>query len=331
MLRAVVLTGALLACLGGPSAHADPMLADFDYPYPVKRYEFTSQRQPLSMAYMDVAPTGEANGKAVVLLHGKNFCGATWEGQIAPLAAAGYRVVVPDQVGFCKSSKPAAYQMSLHQLAANTRALLKSIGVEKPIIVGHSMGGMLAMRYALSFPTDLSALMLVNPLGLEDWSAKGVPARSVDELFEGEKKTDAAKIKAYQLKTYYDGQWKPEYDRWVEMLASMYAGEGGNSVAWSQALASDMIFSQPVVHELSRITVPTVLFIGEKDNTAIGKDRAPPDVAKGLGNTPKLAPAAAEAIPGAKLVTFLELGHSPQVQDRMRFNAALIEALGRVP
>ena len=145
------------------SAHADPMLADFDYPYPVKHYEFTSQRQPLSMAYMDVAPTGEANGKAVVLLHGKNFCGATWEGQIAPLAAAGYRVVVPDQIGFCKSSKPAAYQMSLHQLAANTRALLKSIGVEKPIIIGHSMGGMLAMRYALSFPTDLSALMLVNP------------------------------------------------------------------------------------------------------------------------------------------------------------------------
>ncbi len=216
MLRAVVLTGALLACFGAPGAQADPMLADFGYPYPVKHYEFTSQRQPLSMAYMDVAPTGEANGKAVVLLHGKNFCGATWEGQIAPLAAAGYRVVVPDQVGFCKSSKPAAYQMSLHQLAANTRALLKSIGVEKPIIIGHSMGGMLAMRYALSFPTDLSALMLVNPIGLEDWSAKGVPARTVDELFEGEKKTDAAKIKAYQLKTYYDGQWKPEYDRWVE-------------------------------------------------------------------------------------------------------------------
>jgi pimeloyl-ACP methyl ester carboxylesterase len=153
----------------------------------------------------------------------------------------------------------------------------------------------------------------------------------VDELFVGEKKTDAAKIKAYQLKTYYDGQWKPEYDRWVDMLASMYQGEGLDSVAWSQALASDMIFTQPVVHELSRIRVPTILFIGEKDNTAIGKDRAPPEVAKGLGNYPKLAPQVAEMIPGAKLVTFPELGHSPQVQDSMRFNAALMEALGSVP
>jgi pimeloyl-ACP methyl ester carboxylesterase len=331
MLRTVVLAGVIMACFGSFHAHADPMLADFDYPFPVKRYEFTSQRQPLSMAYMDVAPTGEANGKTVVLLHGKNFCGATWEGQIASLAAAGYRVVVPDQIGFCKSSKPAGYQMSLHQLAANTKELLKSIGVEKPIVVGHSMGGMLAMRYALSFPADLAALMLVNPIGLEDWSAKGVPPRTVDQLFEGEKKTDAAKIKAYQLKTYYDGQWKPEYDRWVDMLASMYQGEGLESVAWSQALASDMIFTQPVVHELSRITMPTILFIGEKDNTAIGKDRAPPDVAKGLGNYTKLAPEVAGMIPGAKLVTFPELGHSPQVQDSMRFNAALIEALGRVP
>jgi pimeloyl-ACP methyl ester carboxylesterase len=331
MWRIPILLGVLLGYLCGAEASADPMLKDFEYPYPVKRYEFTSQRQPLSMAYMDVAPTAEANGKTVVLLHGKNFCGATWEGQIAPLAAAGYRVVVPDQIGFCKSSKPAAYQMSLHQLAANTRALLTSIGVEKPIIVGHSMGGMLAMRYALSFPTDLSALLLVNPLGLEDWSAKSVSARTVDELFQGELKTDAAKIKGYQLKTYYDGQWKPEYDRWVDMLASMYQGEGKESVAWSQALASDMIFSQPVVHELHRIAVPTVLFIGEKDNTAIGKDRAPPEAAKGLGNYRRLGREAADAIPGAKLITFPELGHSPQVQDRMHFNAALMDALGKLP
>lgn len=328
MRRSLALLSLFSVCLGGAAAQADPMLKDFEYAHPVKRYEFTSQRQPLSMAYMDVAPTAEANGKTVVLLHGKNFCGATWEGQIAPLAAAGYRVVVPDQIGFCKSSKPAAYQMSLHQLATNTRALLTSIGVEKPILVGHSMGGMLAMRYALSFPSDLSALILVNPIGLEDWSAKGVPARTVDELFAGELKTDAAKIKAYQLRTYYHGQWKPEYDRWVDMLASMYQGEGKETVAWSQALASDMIFSQPVVHELGRIAVPTVLLIGETDNTAIGKDRAPPDVAKGLGNYRKLARETADAIPGAKLITFPELGHSPQVQDRMRFNTALTEVLG---
>jgi pimeloyl-ACP methyl ester carboxylesterase len=312
--------------LGSHPATADPMLADFEYPHPVKHYEFTSQGQKLAMAYMDVAAE-KANGKTIVLLHGKNFCGATWEGTTPVLTGAGYRVIVPDQIGFCKSSKPAAYQFSLHQLAANTRALLKSLVVEKPIVMGHSMGGILSMRYALSFPDDISALVLVNPIGLEDWSAKGVPARTVDELFEAEKKTDAAKIKAYQLKTYYDGQWKPEYDRWVDMLASMYAGEGGEVVAWNQALTSDMVFTQPVVHEIARIKTPTVLLIGEKDTTAIGKDRAPPELAKKLGNYPLLARDVAGRIEGAKLVVFPELGHSPQVQDPAQFNAALLKAL----
>ena len=63
------------------------------------------------MAYMDVKPA-RPNGRTAVLLHGKNFCGATWQGTIAALTDAGYRVIAPDQIGFCKSSKPAQYQFS---------------------------------------------------------------------------------------------------------------------------------------------------------------------------------------------------------------------------
>ena len=108
------------ACWASGSAMADPLLADFPYPYPVQTYAFRSQGQPLSMAYMDVHPA-QPNGKTIVLLHGKNFCGATWEDTIRPLRDAGYRLVVPDQIGFCRSTKPQAYQFSLHQLAP-TRA-----------------------------------------------------------------------------------------------------------------------------------------------------------------------------------------------------------------
>lgn len=307
-----------------PSAAADPLLGDFTYPYAVKSYAFQAQGQNLSMAYMDVPPVGAANGQTVVLLHGKNFCGATWEATIKPLAEAGYRVIAPDQIGFCKSSKPRAYQYSLHQLAASTRNLLMSIGVEKPIIVGHSMGGMLAMRYAVSFPDGLAGLVLVNPIGLEDWRAKGVPERTVDELYAGEKKTTRDRIKTYQLNTYYGGVWKPDYDRWVDMLFSMYQGEGGDIVAWSQALTSGMVFSDPVIHDLALIKAPTFLLIGEKDTTAIGKDRAPPELAKQLGNYPVIAREAASRIKGATLLTFPELGHSPQVQDTARFNETLL-------
>lgn len=311
-------------------ASADGMLSDFTYPHPVKEHAFTSQGQKLVMAYMDVAPTSAANGRTAVLFHGKNFCGATWESVIAPLADAGYRVLVPDQIGFCKSTKPETYQMSFHQLAANTRALLESQDVSSPILIGHSMGGMLATRYALSFPDGIAALVLVNPIGLEDWSAKGVPPRTIDQLLEGERKTTAESIKAYQQKVYFGGDWRPEYDRWVGMLASTYQGEDSELAMLSQARASEMIFSQPIVHEFPRLAASTVLMIGERDTTAIGRDRAPPEVAATLGNYPALARKAEQRIPAARLIAFPDLGHSPHVEAPARFNAALLDALAEV-
>jgi pimeloyl-ACP methyl ester carboxylesterase len=111
------------------------------------------------------------------------------------------------------------------------------------------------------------------------------------------------------------------------MQSGMYEGPGKQAVAWSQALASDMVFNQPVVYELKNLQVPTTLFIGQKDRTAIGRDLAPPAVKATLGNYPVLGKAAAAAIPGATLIEFAELGHSPQVQDPKQFNSALLKAL----
>jgi pimeloyl-ACP methyl ester carboxylesterase len=64
-----------------------------------------------------------------------------------------------------------------------------------------------------------------------------------------------------------------------------------------------------------------------KDTTALGKDRAPPEAAKTLGNYAALAPAVAARIKGSTLIAFDDLGHSPQVEDRDRFNAALLKGL----
>ncbi|MFC5067397.1 alpha/beta fold hydrolase [Flaviflagellibacter deserti] len=306
-----------------------PELQGFDYPFPVQTFGVTSQRQSLQMAFMDVAPTGTANGQTVVLLHGKNFCGATWGATIKVLSEAGYRVIAPDQVGFCKSSKPAAYQFSFQQLARNTKDLLASRGIEKAIVIGHSMGGMLAARFAIEYPQAVERLMLVNPLGLEDWQAEGVPYAAVDAGYQNELKTSFETIKNYQLKFYYDGVWKPEYDRWVEMLAAMYAGPGKEAVAWNQALTSDMVFTQPVVHEFKRIKAPTTLFIGQTDKTAPGANRASPEVAARLGDYPELGRRTAKAIPNAKLVEFPGLGHSPQVEAPEVFHKALLEALSQ--
>jgi pimeloyl-ACP methyl ester carboxylesterase len=198
----------------------------------VSHFRFTSQGFALDMAFMDVKPA-QPNGRAVVLLHGKNFCAATWQSTITTLSQAGYRVVAPDQIGFCKSTKPARYQYSFQQLAGNTHALLASLGIGKATVIGHSTGGMLAIRYGLMFSSDVDLLVLVDPIGLEDWKAKGVPWQSLDAWYQQELHTTADRIRDYERSTYYAGTWQPAYERWVQMLAGLYRGPGRAIVAWN--------------------------------------------------------------------------------------------------
>jgi len=111
------------------------------------------------------------------------------------------------------------------------------------------------------------------------------------------------------------------------MLAGMYRGPGKALVAWNSALLYDMIFTQPVVYELGQLNMPVLLMIGDKDNTAIGKDFAPPEVRAQLGHYEQLGKLSARAIPHATLVEFAQLGHAPQIQDPYAFHQALLAGL----
>lgn len=315
------------ALAASPAAAETPgaNLENFDYPYPVRWFDAESQGGAVRMAYLDIAPTAAANGRTIVLLHGKNFCAATWGETARALAATGYRVIVPDQIGFCKSSKPTGYQYSFHSLAELTRGLLDRAGAGPVTLVGHSTGGMLAVRFALLHPERVSQLVLVNPLGLNDTLAEGVPYADLGTLRAEEAKTDARSIKTYQLRNYYHGEWRPPYDRWVAMLAGQYASPEGDIVREAQARLSDMIQTQPVAAELPRLTVPTALIIGQRDLTAFRGGTAP-DPAK-VRTVPQAAEEAVKRIPGARLVRLDGLGHSPQVEDPARFQRALAEVL----
>jgi pimeloyl-ACP methyl ester carboxylesterase len=304
-------------------------LEGFSYPFPLAHLAFQSQGKDLEMGYMDVPAASNPNGQTAVLLHGKNFCAATWESTIRALSQSGYRVIAPDQIGFCTSSKPANFQYSFQQLAANTHALLEKLGVQKAVLIAHSTGGMLATRYSLMFPEAVSKLVLVNPIGLEDWKAKGVPYRTIDQWYARELKLSPESVKAYELKTYYVGRWRPEFDKWVEMLAGLNRGPGHEVVAWNSALIYDMIFTQPVFYEFPNLKVPTVLMIGDMDNTAIGGDAATPEVKAQLGHYDLLGKQVAGMIPNAALIEFPELGHAPQIEQPDRFHVELLKALAR--
>jgi pimeloyl-ACP methyl ester carboxylesterase len=309
-----------------PAGAFDAEATNYPYPYPVRFFELTSQRQPLRMAYLDVAPEGGGNGRVVLLLHGKNFGAFAWKDTIASLVRAGFRVVAPDQIGFGKSTKPERYQYSFAQLAANTRALLASLGVERTAVVGHSMGGMLAVRYALEHPAATDRLLLVNPIGLEDYAAL-VPPRTVDDWYAAELAQTPESIRDYQRKAYYDGAWSPAYEAYTVLAAGWTRHPDYPRVAWASALTYDMIMTQPVVRDLPRIRVPTTLVIGLRDRTALGRNLVAPEVAATMGDFTKLGRAAKRAIPGAALVELPGIGHVPQVEAFPKWETALLAFL----
>jgi pimeloyl-ACP methyl ester carboxylesterase len=300
----------------------DIELSNYQYPYAVSHLPLNIQEQDLKMAYMDVKPD-HYNGKNIVLLHGKNFNGAYWESTIEALTKEGFRVIVPDQIGFGKSSKPAHFHYTFQQLAINTKALLDSLNIRETAILGHSMGGMLATRFALMYPETTQKLILENPIGLEDWKLK-VPYKPVEWWYQNELKKNYEGIKKYQLESYYDNQWKPEYDQWVNLLAGWTLNSSYEIIAWNAALTYDMIFTQPVVYEFEHISSPTLLIIGTRDRTALGKPLVADKVRETMGLYGELGKITQKKIPVAQLVELPGIGHMPHIENFNGFVGPLI-------
>lgn len=300
----------------------DINLTNYEYPYPVKFIELSNQRQSLKMGYMDVIPENY-NKKNIVLFHGKNFNGAYWETTIKALTKEGFRVIIPDQIGFGKSTKPDNFQYTFQQLAANTKQLLDHLGIDKTTVLGHSMGGMLATRFALMYPETAEKLVLENPIGLEDWKLV-VPYKPVDWWYESELKQNYQAIKKYQMENYYDGKWNADFQKWAELSAGWTSAPDYSRVAWNSALLYDMIFTQPVVYEFKNIKNPTLLIIGTRDKTALGKNLVPDEVKKTMGNYAELGKKTQKAIPNSKLVEVPNTGHLPHIESFDQFIKPLI-------
>src|ERR1041385_1025351 len=113
---------------------------DVPYPYPTSYLPLTLYGQEVRIAFMDVAPVSTPNGHTVVLLHGNNFAGFYFGGMIDALRKEGFRVIVPDQIGYGRSSK-GIIPDNFFEMARNTRALLKRPTITKATLGGPHVGG----------------------------------------------------------------------------------------------------------------------------------------------------------------------------------------------
>lgn len=316
---------ATLALCGGAAAQTaarQPLgigLEGVDYPYPVHLFELTIEGQPLRMAYMDIAPTAAANGKTVLLLHGKSFSGDYWGPAIAKLASQGYRVIVPDQLGFGKSAKPdIRYHFDL--LARNTKMLLDGLGVTRAAIVGHSFGGMLAVYFARDYPQMTAVLALENPIGLEDYRS-AIPPQPIEALFNTEMAQTPSSYRAF-MAAFFVG-WPATAEHYVDIFSRVLLSPEYPRWARASALTYEMIFDEPIRHEYPLLKMPVLLIIGQDDRSVFFRRYAPAEATKSLGNWPALGRQAVRDLPDGKLVEIAGAGHIPHVEKPDAFEQAL--------
>ena len=107
-------------------------------------------------------------GEPIVLLHGFPTSSHVWK-KLVPLLPAGHRVVVLDLLGFGRSDRPGAHDITLGAHASRVVALLDELKIEQACIVGHDIGGGIAQILAVRHPARVSRLCLVDSVAFDDW------------------------------------------------------------------------------------------------------------------------------------------------------------------
>jgi pimeloyl-ACP methyl ester carboxylesterase len=259
-------------------------------------------------------------GPALLLIHGITGSSRTWAEVIPPLAER-YTVIAPDLLGHGESAKPRGdYSLGAH--ASGVRDLLIALGVDKATVVGHSLGGGVAMQFAYQFPERVDRLVLVSSGGLGEevhmlLRAATLPAAEyVLPLLCAEPLRNAGASVARLL-----GRAGLRPNRDLEEMARGFASLGDLEArqAFVHTVRAIMDISGQRVSARDRLylaaTVPTLLVWGERDRMI--------PVAHGR--------AAHEAMPGSRCIVYEDAGHFPHLDHPWRFASDLIEFVGATP
>jgi 4,5:9,10-diseco-3-hydroxy-5,9,17-trioxoandrosta-1(10),2-diene-4-oate hydrolase len=140
----------------------------------------------MRLHYHEAAPADQADGTPVVMLHGGGPGASAWSnfGRNLPVFAERFRTLMVDQPGFGRSAKPAVTGNYFTFAADALGGLLDELGIDRVHLVGNSLGGGTAMRFALRFPERVGRLVLMAPGGLGLNVFAPDPTEGVQRLME---------------------------------------------------------------------------------------------------------------------------------------------------
>ncbi|MFT4627638.1 MAG: pimeloyl-ACP methyl ester carboxylesterase [Myxococcota bacterium] len=314
MWRTALTTG-LLAVSGCFPRYGDlPALApeQLQTPLPLQHIEVDG----LDLAYIDSG----GDGPPVVLLHGLSSTLGFWEHQV-PHLARDHRLLALDLPGFGSSDRPdAPYTPPWY--ADVVAQWMEAVGVPSAVIVGHSMGGQIAITLALEHPDRVDALALAAPAGIESFQPGAARWMKTYWTEDRALHSSEAEIRANFTTAAFN-----RTDDGVERLIRERVQLGkhpafrGTSVAVSRCIAG--MLDHPTTERLPELDLPTLIVFGTDDRMI------PNSIF--TGGTPRsIGEQARAAIPGARLVLLQGAGHTVQHDDPAGFNAALDPFLAEV-
>lgn len=315
-LLAILFTSLAYAQSAPPSSapgHWGPMsisLEEFEYPYPVEYMNFSVYGEDVRIAYMDVAPTGPANGRAVILHHGGLYYGWYWSEQIRALSQEGYRVVVKDRLGWGKSSKP-IIPYSINLWASNTARLMDHLEIEQAALVGHSIGGQMVTRFAFLYPERITHLVTVNQVGLTD-RRSGRGFRPLTGEVDANPDMEAVYASLHRWGTENYSTWQPEFLEHMRIRYGQRLSGDWPRMAQVSQLTNHMRAMDTVVNDWPHIQTKTLIMGGEEDYPTFAEE----------------ARRAAAIFPNAEVYLIPGVGHNPHEEVPARVSAELIRFLG---
>jgi len=310
-----LVTGAFAQSAPPPTAPTDwgPIsinMEEIEYPFPVEFLHFRVYGEDVSLAYMDVAPSGTANGRTVIFHHGGLYSSYYWESQMRALSAEGYRVIAKDRLGWGKSSKPIIpYSMNLW--ASNTARLMDHLNIEQAALVGHSIGGQMITRFAFLYPERITHLVSVNQIGLTDnRQGRGFTPLSGDVNVNPDMDEFYESLLSWADRNYVE--WDPAYLEHMRIRYGQRLSDDWPHMAYVSQLTGQMRGMDTVVNDWQHIQTPTLILGGEEDYPTYAEESR----------------RAAEIFPNAEVFLIPAVGHNPHEEAADIVNAELIRFLG---
>lgn len=256
---------------------------------------------------INVRDLGE--GPAVLFIHGWSLSGEVWDRQLRVVAEAGYRVIAMDQRGHGGSDAPLS-GYSITDLTADAVGVLDALDVSSAIVVGWSLGGMVALRAAHDFPTRVDSVVMVASNGVAASRTEafpfGVPADVPLAAILAAEHADRISLRRKAVGDPFKEPPTRELLDWLHRISLQ-------TPSWAGRAAMRTLMCTDQTHVLDAMSVPVTALVGVADPAL--SVRGARWVAQRLGS---------------RLVEF-DCGHYPMLECPDAFDAALLESLSRSP